>query len=107
MQALRPFAGAKRMMQRITSTMPCSTISTPTIGISHLNGHTIGPFGLADGMLVHQPRQLGEPVAGVDEGQHAGEEEEDVEHEVHARLPARRPGAIDEVAAHMALRDSA
>src|SRR4029078_1587980 len=33
--------------QRHTSTMPWITMSTPTITISHLNGQTTGPLGLA------------------------------------------------------------
>ena len=28
--------------------MPCSTIKQPTTGMSHLNGQTIGPLGLAE-----------------------------------------------------------
>ena len=36
------------MTQRMHSTMPCITIRQPTIEMSHLNGHTIGPFGLAE-----------------------------------------------------------
>src|SRR5262245_64533949 len=64
-----------------------------------------GPYdravGAGGGMLVHAPRELGKAVARVDEREHAGEKEEDIEHEVHQRLAARRPGAIDEVAAHM------
>ena len=42
-------------MQRMTSTMPCITISTPTIGISDLKGQTGGPIGLADecSFIIH------------------------------------------------------
>ena len=36
------------MMQRMTSTTPWITIMTPTNTMSHLNGHTIGPLGLAE-----------------------------------------------------------
>src|SRR5262249_299413 len=35
-------------MQRMTSTTPCATIRQPTITMSHLNGQTIGPLGLAE-----------------------------------------------------------
>src|SRR5262249_1591685 len=37
-----------QMAQRITSTTPWITMRQPTITISHLNGHTIGPLGLAE-----------------------------------------------------------
>ena len=56
-----------------------------------------------DAHLAEPDRHLGVVPAGIDEGQHRRQEEDDVEHEVHGRLRARLPEAVDHVGAHVAV----
>ena len=52
-------------------------------------------------MLGDAPGVGGEVVAGVDQRGDAGNEEDDVEHEIERGLRARPHRAVEEVAAHM------
>src|SRR5512145_220209 len=38
------------------------------------------------GMLIHHPAQFGEMVAGIDEGEDAGQEEDEIKNEVESGL---------------------
>ena len=53
------------------------------------------------GMLADAPRIAGIFPAGIEQGADAGEEEDEVEHQVEQRLGARPHRAVEEVAAHM------
>ena len=103
MQALRPFAGldavdaANHLDDALQHHQAADDRDEP---FERPDDRSVGA---GRGVLVHQPRHLGEAEAGVDERQHAGEEEQDVEDQVHLGLRARRPGAIEKVAAHMAV----
>ena len=56
-----------------------------------------------DAHFPEPDRHLGVVPAGIHEGQHGRQEEDDVEHEIHGRLRARLPEAVEHVAAHMAV----
>ena len=56
-----------------------------------------------DADFLEADRHRGVVPAGVDEGQHGGQKEDDVEDEIHARLGARLPEAVEHVGAHMSV----
>ena len=103
MQALRPFAGADALDAADDLDDALHHHQHADDRDQRLEMIDRRPERAGRRVLVHHPRQLGVAVAGIDERQHAGEEEQEIEHQVHLGLGARRPGAIEEVAAHVAV----
>ena len=92
----------KAETQRSTSATPCSASSAGAERDQHLERPDRHARGAVDARLADPHRFVAVAPARDDERQHAGEEEDDVEHQLHRRLGARAPQAVEHVGAHVA-----